>query len=86
MAEALCKNKWMAPWLAMAATVIINLIAIGYWSGSIQAHQAELDRRVTIIEASDREQSRWLERIASIESSVNYIRDAVRDGRERRGQ
>lgn len=83
MGEALCKNKWMAPWIGMALTVVINLIAIGYWSGSIQAHQAELDRRLAIVEASDQVQQRWLERIASIETSVNYIRDAVR---ERKGQ
>jgi len=81
--EALCKYRGLAPWVGMALTVVINLIAIGYWSGSIQAHQAELDRRLAIVESSDQSQQRWLERIASIETSVNYIRDAVRD---RRGQ
>lgn len=83
MGEALCKYRGLAPWVGMGLTVVINLIAIGYWSGSIQAHQAELDRRLAIVESSDQSQQRWLERIASIETSVNYIRDAVRD---RRGQ
>ena len=86
MGEALCRRKDLAPWIGMGLTVVINLIFIGYWSGSIQAHQNELDRRMAIIEASDREQSRWLERIASMEASVNYIKDAVREVKERRGQ
>lgn len=83
MGEVLCRRKDLAPWIGMGLTVVINLIFIGYWSGSIQAHQTELDRRIERIEASDREQSKWLERIAGIETSVNYIRDAVR---ERKGQ
>lgn len=92
MSDALCRYKWVAPWLGMVLTLVINLVAMGYWSGSIQAHQTELerevaqlrldnDRRITSLENSDREQSKWLERIAGMETSINYIRDALHDMR-----
>gem|GEM_PF-6568884 len=78
MGEAMCKYRGLAPWIAAGLMFLTNVVALGYWSGSIQARQDDLARRIAVVEASDHEQSRWLERIANIETSVNYIRDAVR--------
>jgi hypothetical protein len=81
--EVLCRRKDLAPWIGIALVVLTNIVAIAYLVGGIQTRQIEMERRIGEIEKSDREQSKWLERIAGIEASVNYIRDAVRERKEK---
>jgi len=87
VAEALCKYRGLAPWVAAGLMFVTNLVALGYWSGSIQTHQNELDRRIALLESSDRVQGQQISassaRLARIEEGVAYIRDAVRSERGR---
>ena len=78
MSEFLCKYRGLAPWLGMAGALVINVMAIAYWSGALNQRLSELDRRVVVLEVSDKEQLRWLERIAGMESTMNYIRDELK--------
>jgi len=87
VSEALCKYRGLAPWVGMVLTVVIQIAAIAYSYGMLSQRQADFDHRLTIIESSDREQSRQIgesaARLARIEEGVAYIRDAVRSERGR---
>lgn len=73
MGELLCKYKGLAPWVGMAGALIINVLAVAYWSGVMSQRMSEHDRRIAVIEASDKEQVKWLERIASMESDLKHV-------------
>lgn len=78
MSEFLGKYRSLAPWVGMAGALFINVMAVAYWSGVINQRLCEIDRRVATVELSDKEQSRWLERIASMESTLVFIRDELK--------
>jgi len=82
VAEALCKWRGLAPWVAVVITVAIQIAAISYSYGSLSQRQQDFDHRLQVIETNDREQARQLgesaSRLARIEEGVAYIRDAVK--------
>jgi len=80
--EALCRHKGLAPWVGMALTVIIQVVAIAYSYGALSQRQNDFEHRLAVVEASDKEQARQIgesaSRLARIEAGVDFIRDAVR--------
>ena len=78
MSEFLEKYRSLAPWMGMAGALCLNMVAIAYWSGVINQHIFDLERRVSMIERSDQDQTRWLERIAAMESTLSHLRDDLR--------
>ena len=78
MGEFLEKYRNLAPWMGMAGAMLLNVVALAYWSGVINQHIFDLERRVSIIERSDQDQTRWLERIAAMESTLSHLRDELR--------
>lgn len=85
VADALCRYRGLAPWVAVVITVAIQVAALSYSYGSLSQRQNDFEYRLQVIEASDKDQARQIgesaSRLARIEEGVTYIREAVRGGK-----
>jgi len=81
MAETLYRYRWLAPWIGMAAAVLLNVFYSGQWSSSIQAHQFDLERRILIIEGDNKDHEKRINesssRLARIETGIEFIKQAI---------
>ncbi|MGE4195474.1 MAG: hypothetical protein AB7E51_18985 [Pseudodesulfovibrio sp.] len=81
MSEILARYRSLAPWIGIVGVLVSNLALMSYMTGVMSQRLSDVERRVAQVEVSDREQSRWLERIASMESDVRFIREELRSRR-----
>ncbi len=81
MTEILARYRSLAPWIGIVGVLVSNLALMSYMTGVVSQRLSDVERRVAQVEVSDREQSRWLERIASMESDVRFIREELRSRR-----
>lgn len=81
MAEALCKWRGLAPWVAVVLTVTIQIAALSYSYGALSQRQNDFEHRLSVVETNDREQAKQLgdaaSRLARIESGVDWLRQAA---------